>query len=156
MKQTLTEQWKNGELAGGIYYCKTKSFGVKKLWFHHKAHSGMYVQTYGQEECYPDEDIIEVLAPVPTYEEYQKLIFYSDDLDKTTDLLTETQDKWLKTIKANKKLKEQLAIAIKALEVLETKSDKFDDSWGIQEQLDFIKAKCQETLYHLKEKEDVK
>lgn len=53
-------------------------------------------------------------------------------------------------------LGKKLDIAVKALEELETKSDKFDNSWSMQEQLDFIKAKCQETLYQLKEIEDVK
>lgn len=48
-------------------------------------------------------------------------------------------------------LQKKLDIAVKALEEIERKSDKFDDSWSIQEQLDWIKAKCQETLYCLKE-----
>lgn len=55
-----------------------------------------------------------------------------------------------------KRLQERLEIATKALEELETKSDKFDNSWSIQGQLDFIKAKCQETLYQIKEMEGVK
>ena len=66
MTKSLTEQWKDGTLTGGIYYCKTKSFGEKKLWFHHRAYDGMYVQTYGTEEMFPEEDIVEVLAPVPS------------------------------------------------------------------------------------------
>lgn len=54
------------------------------------------------------------------------------------------------------KLEKKLEIATNALKELETKSDKFDSSWSIQEQLDFIKAKCQETLYQLEEMEGVK
>jgi len=50
-----------------------------------------------------------------------------------------------------RKLKKQLEIATKALKELEIKSDKFDDSWSMTEQLDFIKAKCQETLYYIEE-----
>lgn len=53
-------------------------------------------------------------------------------------------------------LKKKLDIAVKALKELETKSDKFDSSWSLTEQLDFIKARCQETLYQLKETEEVK
>lgn len=49
------------------------------------------------------------------------------------------------------KLKKKLEIATKALKELEIKSDKFDDSWSMTEQLDFIKAKCQETLYYIEE-----
>lgn len=51
----------------------------------------------------------------------------------------------------NMKLEKQLAIAVKALETIERKSDKFDDSWGIQEQLDFIKAEAQSRLYQIEE-----
>ena len=51
------------------------------------------------------------------------------------------------------KLEKKLAIATKALEELELKSGKFYgcNDWSIEEQLDFIKAKCQETLYQIKE-----
>lgn len=51
----------------------------------------------------------------------------------------------------NAQLKEQLAIAVEALKTIEQKSDKFDDSWGIQEQLDFIKAEAQSKLYQIEE-----
>ena len=51
------------------------------------------------------------------------------------------------------KVKQQLAIAVEALETIEKKSDKFDDSWSIQEQLDFIKAEAQSKLYQIKELE---
>ena len=47
----------------------------------------------------------------------------------------------------------QLAIAVEALKTIEKKSDKFDDSWGIQEQLDFIKAEAQSRLYQIEELE---
>lgn len=53
-------------------------------------------------------------------------------------------------------LQKKLEIAVKALEEIERKSDKFDGSWSIQEQLDWIKAECQSTLYCLKETEGVK
>ena len=46
-----------------------------------------------------------------------------------------------------------MAIAVEALETIEKKSDKFDDSWSIQEQLDFIKAEAQSKLYQIKELE---
>lgn len=53
----------------------------------------------------------------------------------------------------NMKLEKQLAIAVEALKTIEQKSDKFDDSWGIQEQLDFIKAEAQSRLYQIEELE---
>lgn len=48
-------------------------------------------------------------------------------------------------------LKKKLDTAVKALEEIERKSDKFDNSLGFIEQLDCIKADCQDTLYYLKE-----
>jgi len=78
MTKSLTEKWENGELYSGVYYCKTKSLGIKKLYLHHKAYGGMYADTYSQEEHYPDEDIEEILAPVPSYDEYCNLVFQAN------------------------------------------------------------------------------
>lgn len=50
----LTEQWKNGELKEGEYWCKiTESPYVERVYL----------------PCC-DDIIVEVLAPVPSYEEY--------------------------------------------------------------------------------------
>ena len=66
---------------------------------------------------------------------------------------THSTEVLLSTIEELKKTKKQLKIAVDALEIIEKKSDKFDDSWGVQEQLDFIKAEAQSVLYNIKELE---
>jgi hypothetical protein len=54
---TLTEQWKKGELEQGEYWCKiTESPYVERVYL----------------PCC-DDIIVEVLAPVPSYEEWRKM-----------------------------------------------------------------------------------
>lgn len=62
MTKTLTEQWKNGELLAGLYYFR-KNDGLIYIEFHDD-YRGF---------CTPEEYIKEVLAPVPSHSEYQKL-----------------------------------------------------------------------------------
>lgn len=60
MSKELTEQWRNGTLEDGFYYVKFPEEGVEM------------VNTYmlKQLALVSDADKIEVLAPVPTYNEY--------------------------------------------------------------------------------------
>jgi prefoldin subunit 5 len=73
-----------------------------------------------------------------------------DDLNQPE---THSTDVLLSTIEELERTKKQLEIAIEALETIEKKSDKFDDSCGVQEQLDYIKAEAQSVLYNIKELE---
>jgi hypothetical protein len=57
----LTEKWKSGKLEDGDYYIKTSGV-IIQMYF-----DGLYFE--GADE----EDIQEVLAPVPSYEELQQL-----------------------------------------------------------------------------------
>lgn len=60
-KDNLTEQWKKGELPSGWYYTK--------LW------KGCNVIDYfigNQFLRYDDSDIVEVIAPVPSYDEWKR------------------------------------------------------------------------------------
>ena len=68
---TLTEQWKKGELEKGYYYIK----GVKK-------YDGINVYWIG----YPIHEserrwIKEVLAPVPSYEEWRHAKYCEETID---------------------------------------------------------------------------
>ena len=60
---TLTEKWDKGELPEGDYYIKRRNGDF------------LYdnIDTSGVWRNSIDEDILEVLAPVPSYEEYKKL-----------------------------------------------------------------------------------
>ena len=59
MTKSLTEQWKDGELTCGAYY-------VNRL-----GETRVYLVKYEDEKN--THEIYEVLAPVPSYEEYKKL-----------------------------------------------------------------------------------
>lgn len=69
MTKSLTEQWKDGELEEGYYYLIVKDMdGIIidsfDTWYHVK---GNPVKQFTY------VDIQEVLAPVPTFDEYKKL-----------------------------------------------------------------------------------
>jgi len=137
MSKKLTEKWLDGNLSDdGLYYWRI-SDGQELI------KSKLEMVAY---RLCSDAEKIKCLAPVPSYSEYQAL---KDNCELTHTRLKGTHQKIAQ-------LKKKIGIATKALEELETKSDKFDNSWSIQEQLDFIKAKCQETLYQIKEMEGVK
>lgn len=71
----LTEQWKKGELTSGWYYTK--------LW------KGCNVIDYfigNQFLRYDDSDIDEVLAPVPSYEEWKEYQELDEDNKKNMQL----------------------------------------------------------------------
>ena len=64
---TLTEQWKKGELTEGYYYIRNKAHSVK-------FDEIDYYMVYGENRYWHGcevEDIEEVLAPVPSYEEWK-------------------------------------------------------------------------------------
>ena len=72
---TLTEQWKKGELKAGMYYIKFKGSG-KLDWWH----------GYYWEDSW-SENVEEVLAPVPSYEEWRRLqSSWVDEMGKAVDL----------------------------------------------------------------------
>lgn len=81
----LTEQWEKGELPLGMYYVKTP-FGVE-------IHSDYSLYRY---KLTRDVDSIEVLAPVPSYEEWKQLHKFLEEFNA------------LDVAKENKKIKELL------------------------------------------------
>ena len=58
---TLTEQWKKGELSEGRYYFRHNDNSTPFAWFGSK-------KVY---DGYSNDEVKEVLAPVPSYEEWQ-------------------------------------------------------------------------------------
>ena len=68
--QHLTEQWKKGALKEGWYYINDSQIDYK-----YSKHSSVdFFIT-------PHEDIKEVLAPVPSYEEWQQLIKFLEEFN---------------------------------------------------------------------------
>ena len=78
MSKELTRQWRNGELKKAFYYFKfgdTESIEIYNLY---EAEKFRYVN---------DADKIKVLAPVPTYEEYQRLLEKEKELDLANNMV---------------------------------------------------------------------
>lgn len=59
MTKNLTEAWKNGELEEGEYYVKLESGKID-----------IYFMVYDDDDC---DEIVEIIAPVPSYEELEQL-----------------------------------------------------------------------------------
>lgn len=68
MTKTLTEQWREGTLPEDCYYILTKNGHIRK------DRTCFYSHTDEQCFCFTsNRDIEEVLAPVPSYDEYKRL-----------------------------------------------------------------------------------
>lgn len=105
MTKSLTEKWKNGELPDGHYYVQYDKC------------SPFIKDAYGMIElkrCI-DSEKIEVLAPVPSYDEYnklRKLPLKCFQLEEDNSALMVINKDMCKEIK---RLQKQLEIATKAL-----------------------------------------
>ena len=97
---TLTEQWKKGELPFGAYY-------VNRLEEHR-------IWLYNNRSKTPESqhEIYEILAPVPSYEEWQVLKEFADyslhNRDELTRQINFCMDKYTQLEKENQQLKELL------------------------------------------------
>lgn len=68
----LTEQWKKGELESGYYYIKNNNEDI----YFDEYDSSFYKdfnENKGSWENHYDDEISEILAPVPSYEEWKSL-----------------------------------------------------------------------------------
>ena len=64
MSKELTEKWKAGKLKQAFYYLKFPDMDISEIYTLYDMEKFRYVK---------DSDKIEVLAPVPSYDEYKKL-----------------------------------------------------------------------------------
>lgn len=115
---TLTEQWKKGELKEGVYYCNIGNT-VETLFTWGKNYHQL---TNNKDEVYiPEMDDCEVLAPVPTYEEWQ-------EKQKSLKVLAEAYCKEKEENQLLKKLlkdcKEKLKYCTRETYELQTKIDE--------------------------------
>ena len=108
MTKTLTEQWRDGTLPLNHYYVKTKSgrYGINHT-----------VLSFDRDKPrtrieYSDRTE-EVIAPVPSYEQFIGLMDDSKELDKAYDKIN--------------LLEKKLEIAIKALKRIDSPNIIFDD-----------------------------
>ena len=100
---SLTEKWKNRELEKGWYYIKV--YGKVEV-----ARLSKYNQFYNlpvSSGYVANKDIIEVLAPVPSYEDWRKLKEENDKLDEMCHRLSmEETDRTFECFKLKELLKE--------------------------------------------------
>jgi hypothetical protein len=111
MTKSLTEQWREGTLPDGKYYIKLEPNFAERY--------DVGYSEDGDFALYNIEDIEEVLAPVPSYEECQRLVSKADESVQKIHILNEQNTKnyneLCEEIKKNNRLEKQLAIATKAL-----------------------------------------
>lgn len=78
---TLTEQWKKGELPDGMYYMENTS-GI--------------IGMVGHSKAFPCYNVKQILAPVPSYQEYLEseahCAVYSEENKQLRALLKECKD----------------------------------------------------------------
>ena len=86
MSKTLTEQWREGTLPKGLYYTRSSS-GRKGFSFHTGSKRNMF-SPYDRMA----HQIEQVLAPVPSYDEYKRL---QEKLRIATKALEEIKEKLL-------------------------------------------------------------
>ena len=65
--EQLTEQWRKGELPNGYYWIRL-SWGGMVIMAYHTAFDGLFEL---DDHYYDSDEISEVLAPVPSYDEWQ-------------------------------------------------------------------------------------
>ena len=80
----LTEQWKKGELKAGCYYLKVRLWSYEEMW--HDCYK-TDVCSYNIFKKVNHNDIKEVLAPVPSFEEWQSLNELLDSMQDTNKAL---------------------------------------------------------------------
>ena len=83
--EQLTEQWKKGELPNGYYWIRL-SWGGMVIMAYHTAFDGLFEL---DDHYYDSDEISEVLAPVPSYDEWQATetsIAYNELLEENTKL----------------------------------------------------------------------
>jgi hypothetical protein len=132
MSETLTEQWKNGELKDGWYYIL---FTNEKLIGIDGCTDSVFWHT--------DNKILKVLTPVPTYEEWEELQESNDGLSKL--MFKSLMNRFVKADEERERLEEQLKEANEVIENMKLcMDDKYDydcvaedvdiylEKWGVK------------------------
>lgn len=82
MTKTLTDKWRDGKLPNGDYYIKVRGNLTKKEFFtYDNCINGKWAYTL-------DGNVIAVISPVPSYEEYKQLVSKTEQLEKKLDIAT--------------------------------------------------------------------
>ena len=132
MTKSLTEQWKDGKLENGYYWCRILDNEKEAFMQHLIAGHFQYSPSF----------IKEVLAPVPSYKEWKELKDFKQRAvdDSTTNPLDCMQIEINGLEDYIKKLEQQLAEANELVKECETKSNayvclkaqKYFDKWDVK------------------------
>ena len=95
---TLTEKWKNDKLENDWYYVRTTN-GIEKWEYIKQSHGFGYYET---------EWVLEVLAPVPSYEEWQELNKEHNLFGELCERLLCVEEKQWENIVKTKSKKQQI------------------------------------------------
>ena len=76
--EKLTEQWKKGEIPNGYYWIRL-SWGGMIIMAYYTGFDGLFEL---DDYYYDSDEISEVLAPVPSYEEYLSLTYAKEEDEK--------------------------------------------------------------------------
>lgn len=129
MSKELTEQWRNGTLKEGWYYL---------LYDIDESDSDCdYWNGYAWHFDYPPA--IEVLAPVPSYDEWEELQEASDGLSKT--MFKSLMDRFVKADEERERLEEQLKEANEVIENMKLCMDNKYDYDCVAEDVDIYLEK---------------
>ena len=127
--EQLTEQWKKGELPNGYYWIRL-SWGGMVIMAYHTAFDGLFEL---DDHYYDSDEISEVLAPVPTFEEWQASEKYNKHLEEKIKIYerkdkqaTETSIAYNELLEENTKLKELLKECIPYFNALVEKRLKLE------------------------------
>ena len=98
MTKTLTEQWKDGELPDGTYYIRCVDVGDNYISCNEEEYEK--IDTYsGFDEHFIEtnnDEIVEVLAPVPSYDEHKQLVSKTEQLEKKLEMATKALKRYSK------------------------------------------------------------
>ena len=78
MSKELTEQWRNGTLKEGVYWCEVIE--------------SPYVEQVHLPCC--EDIVVEVLAPVPSFDEYNELMQKIHKLEKQLSRIVKEKRRW--------------------------------------------------------------
>ena len=82
MTKTLIEQWQKGKLPNGDYYIKVcGNLTGKEFFVYDNYINGKWKYTL-------DRNVIDIIAPVPNYDEYKELVSKTEQLQKKLEIAT--------------------------------------------------------------------
>ena len=142
MSKTLTKKWQNGELEEGFYYVKNKHCSGVEIDYYHVLHSGIKYW----DGC-DDEDIEEVLASIPSYDQFVGLTEKANQFSQLVKKVDEVDEKFRFMKKPNKLSKDE-ETALKSIifaNELETKCNRLEKENA--ELLEKIEELKDESLY---------